>query len=289
MSVFETLRECVGLAELAGRFTVLKGSGDKLWGCCPFPDHQDHTPSFYVYPDERFHCYGCRRHGDVTDLWAGTHGIAPSIEAGLDLAREHGVKLPEADPEARKKAQKRREREANYMRQAEACHQTLSRCDNVTGWWESRGFDKELRERFLLGTNQAGTAAVIPFWNRWRVQGLIWRKLKGEPKYLYPKAEEFPSGYRPLFIPGPVRSGAYLVEGIVDALAIAALGESAVAVGGTGISEGQMRELRSVPGPFYILPDADEEGGEAAREWAWRLYPKALLCPAEYGGEASHA
>ncbi len=142
------------------------------------------------------------------------------------------MELPETDAEARKEAQERRKREADYMRQADACHQMLSRYDNVAEWWESRGFGKELRERFLLGTNRDGTTAVIPFWNRGCVQGLIRRKLKGEPKYLYPKAEEFPHGYRPLFIPGPVHSGVYVVEGSVDALAVAALGESVVAVGG---------------------------------------------------------
>jgi hypothetical protein len=64
----------------------------------------------------------------------------------------------------------------------------------VVAWWEGRGFCKELRERFLLGANKGGTAAVIPFWNRGRVQGLIRRKLEGEPKYIYPETEEFPAG-----------------------------------------------------------------------------------------------
>jgi TolB protein len=35
--------------------------------------------------------------------------------------------------------------------------------------------------------------------------------------------------------------------------------------------------------------DADEEGKQAAREWARKLYPKALVCPAEYEGEAARA
>jgi DNA primase len=138
----------------------------------------------------------------------------------------------------------------------------------------------------LLGANENGTAAVIPFWNRGRVQGLIHRNLEGEPRYLYPKAEEFSRGYKPLFIPSSRVGGAtFLVEGIVDALAVAVLGESAIAVGGTSISEEQMRELRNVPGPLYILPDADEVGAKAARQWVWDLYPKALLCSAEYGEE----
>lgn len=209
----------------------------------------------------------------------------PGIEAALDLAREYGVDLPETSPEARRKVQERREREDRYLSQAEDCHRTLSEHSRVVAWWEGRGFDKDLRERFLLGANREGTAAVIPFWNRGRVQGLIRRRLSGEPKYLYPKAENFAGGVRPLFVPGPVRAGAHLVEGIVDALAIAALGESAIAVGGTGISREQLEDLRRLPGPLYVLPDADEEGAQAAREWVRKLYPKALLCPAEYGGE----
>jgi DNA primase len=86
-----------------------------------------------------------------------------------------------------------------------------------------------------------------------------------------------------------VRSGAFLTEGIVDALALAAIGEDALAVGGTRMSSKQLRELDQVPAPLYILPDADEEGEQAAREWVRKLYPKALVCPAEYNGEAADA
>jgi DNA primase len=197
--------------------------------------------------------------------------------------------LPQANPEASQKARERRDKEDVYLQQARACHGALSRHPRVREWWEARGFGQELRERFLLGTNKDGTAAVIPFWHRGRVQGLIRRKLEGEPKYLYPKAEEFSGGYRPLFIPASVRSGAFLTEGIVDALALAAIGEGAIAIGGTGMSSKQLCELDRVPAPLYILPDADEAGEQAAREWARKLYPKALLCPAEYEGEAPGA
>jgi len=284
MSIFETLREHVVLSELAEQSTELKVSGNKLRGRCPFPDHQDDTPSFYIYPDERFYCFGCRRHGDVTDFWASSKGIEPGIAAALDLARECGVEPPERDPETQRKVQERREKEDLHLKQAQACHNALSRLENIVEWWEGRGFDKELRERFLLGTNCDGTAAVIPFWHYGRVQGLIRRKVEGEPKYLCPERGDFPDAYRPLFIPGPVHSSrTFLVEGYVDALAITALGEGAVAVGGTNISREQREALMKFPGPLYILADADEEGKKASRKWVRDLYPKALLCPAEYG------
>jgi DNA primase len=287
MSIFEVLRERVDLVEVARQFTELKPSGNKFLGRCPFPDHQDNTPSFYVYPDKRFYCFGCQRYGDVTDLWASIQGLGLGVEAALDLAREHNAEVAERDPEAQKRAQKRREQEDRYLQQAGACHKALDRHTHVAEYLEGRGFGKELQAQFLLGVDRVGMAVVIPYWHRGSVKGLIRRKLTGEPKYIYPRAEDFPEGHKPLFIPGPVRAGAFLVEGIFDALAVVALGESGVAVGATSISEHQMRELERLPGPLYVLPDADEEGAKAAREWARKLYPKVLVCPPEYGGEVA--
>jgi len=281
VSAFDIVRERVSIEEVIGA-----RAGEQAH--CVAPEHPDNDPSMHNYGDH-VHCFACGFHGDVTDVHAAKKGIAHPIEAALDLAGEYGIELPKQDPEVQRRAQKRREKEDRYQKQAKACHKALSRYEDIVNWWEGRGFGAELRKRFLLGANRYGTAAVIPFWHRGRVQGLIWRKVDGEPKYLYPKAEDFPGGCRPLFIPGPVRVGAFLVEGIIDALALAASGESAVTIGGTGISRERLRELERLPGPLYILPDADKEGATAAREWIRRLYPKALLCPAEYGGEASHA
>lgn len=39
--------------------------------CCPFPDHQDTTPSFgYNSKDDRFHCFGCHRSGNSVQFLA---------------------------------------------------------------------------------------------------------------------------------------------------------------------------------------------------------------------------
>ena len=282
MSIFETLREQIPLDHII----QANGSGKAR---CVAPGHPDASPSMHIY-DDHVHCFSCRFHGDVADVWAAKHGFERTIEAALDLAREFGVELPEMSPEAQRKAQEHRKKEDLYLQQAQARHKALSLHGAVSEYWEERGFGEQLQERYLLGASKDGTMAVIPFWNRGRIKGLIRRKLRDEPKkYLYPNAEDFLGGYRPLFIPGPARAGAFLVEGIIDALALVASGESAVAIGGTGISREQLRELERLPGPLYILPDADEEGASAAREWVRHLYPKALLCPAEYGGEARHA
>jgi len=40
----------------------LRKVGSRFVGLCPF--HQEKTPSFYIFPDNHFHCYGCGAHGD---------------------------------------------------------------------------------------------------------------------------------------------------------------------------------------------------------------------------------
>jgi len=284
ISVFELLREQVPVEEVVGFHSDVRGNKVR----CVAPGHEDVKPSMHLYGDH-VHCFSCGFHGDVTDVWGAMRGISGPVEAALDLACEYGMELPEQGPEAPRQAQERREKEELYFRQAQACHRTLERNSRVREWWESRGFGRDWQAHFLLGANRDGTAAVIPFWHRGRVQGLIRRKLEGEPKYLYPKAEHFPGGHRPLFMPRSVHGEAFLVEGIIDALALAALGESAIAVGGTSISEPQVKELEKSPGPLYVLPDADDEGAKTARQWARTLYPKALVCPAEYGEEVTDA
>jgi DNA primase len=101
VSVFERVRERVDLVELAGRYTDLRSSGKTHVGRCPYPDHEDKNPSFYIYAD-RYFCYGCGSHGDVVDLWAVVKGLRPGIEAASDLAREYRIDLPEPDTEAQK-------------------------------------------------------------------------------------------------------------------------------------------------------------------------------------------
>jgi DNA primase len=282
MSIFEKLREQIDLAELAARYTDLQPSGRALVGRCPRPDHDDTNPSFHVYPDGKYSCYGCRSHGDVTDLWAAVKELRPGMVAALDLAKEYGVDLPNTSAEAKEVAERRRNLEDAYLARAQEHHEALSLHPRVVEWWEGRGFDEELRERFLLGATDGGEAASIPFWSRGRVQGLIRRKLEGEPKYVLPKKEEFPLGYRPLFVPSALKGGMFLVEGYVDALALAALGYGVAAVGGTYCNQEQLEELTRLPGQIYVLPDGDEEGRKAAWRLVEELYPKAMLCPPEY-------
>jgi DNA primase len=280
-SVFGALREEVPIRRL------MESNGHRKILCV---NHSEKTPSMHVYEDH-VHCYGCGFHGDVVDVWAIQKGIDRPIEAAFDLARAFNVLLPEMSEEARQRAQERREKEADDLRLAQVCHDALDKHPHVRDWWEARGFGADLRERFLLGANKDGTAAVIPFWHRGRVMGLVRRQLEREPKYLLPKAEEFPEGYRPLFIPAPIKGEVSAVEGYIDALAVAASGRSSIAIGGTDISDAQREELQNLMQAhegvtIYILTDDDESGKEAARTWGRQFFPRARVCPPSYGEAA---
>jgi len=280
MSIFDTLREQIPLER------VIQADGHGKVRCIS-PEHEDPSPSMHVY-DAHVHCFGCQFHGDVTDVWGATREIQHPIEAALDLAREFNVKLPEMSDEARQKSEEARQKEGKYLRLARACHAALEKHVSVREWWEDRGFGSELRERFLLGANKDGTEAVIPFWSRGRVLFLVRRRLEGEPKYILPAAEHLPDGHKPLFIPIPLKGEIILSEGYVDALTMATSGKSAVAVGGTNLSDDQRAEMRRLlpdDARLYILTDDDYSGSQAARSWGREFFPQAKVCEASYGAE----
>lgn len=62
------IKRRVDLIEFVQRYTPVKlrKAGREFVGCCPFPDHDDSSPSFSVNPEKQvFYCFGCGRSGDV--------------------------------------------------------------------------------------------------------------------------------------------------------------------------------------------------------------------------------
>ena len=96
-SCCRAVRDAVPIEEVARRYTKLEPFGGKAWftGRCPFPTHEDKTPSFYIYPPGRYHCYGCGGHGDVVDLEFHCGDYGELWEAMISLAVEYDVELPE--------------------------------------------------------------------------------------------------------------------------------------------------------------------------------------------------
>jgi hypothetical protein len=94
------VREAVPLEEVARRYTELEPLGGKarFKGRCPLPDHEDPEPSFHIYPEGRYWCFGCTRGGDVIDLEFICGDFGELWEAMISLAVDYGVNLPERPP-----------------------------------------------------------------------------------------------------------------------------------------------------------------------------------------------
>src|SRR6202048_2715184 len=92
----DELRARTPLPAVIGRRVRLARSGRQWKGNCPF--HGEKTPSFYVY-DDHFHCFGCGAHGDVISFVMQSQG-ASFPEAVELLAKEAGMEVPRATPEA---------------------------------------------------------------------------------------------------------------------------------------------------------------------------------------------
>lgn len=62
-SFIEELKQRNDLVSVIGKYVELKRAGSNLVGCCPF--HSERTPSFTVFPEKNFFCFGCGAGGDV--------------------------------------------------------------------------------------------------------------------------------------------------------------------------------------------------------------------------------
>jgi DNA primase len=116
----DELRTRTSLSQVVGRKVMWdarksnQGKGD-MWAPCPF--HQEKTASFHV--DDRkgfYYCFGCHAKGDAISFVRETENLG-FMEAIELLAREAGMPMPERDPQAQAKAD-RRTQLAEVMEQA---------------------------------------------------------------------------------------------------------------------------------------------------------------------------
>jgi len=108
----DELRTRSSLSQVVGRKVMWdqrksnQGKGD-MWAPCPF--HQEKSASFHV--DDRkgfYYCFGCHAKGDAISFVRETENVG-FMEAIEILAREAGMPMPERDPRAAEKADKRSE------------------------------------------------------------------------------------------------------------------------------------------------------------------------------------
>lgn len=84
------------IVDVVGVHVSLRRAGKEYKACCPFPDHEEKTPSFTVNPAKQFyHCFGCGKHGNALRFLM-QYARLSFREAVGELARRAGVSLPDA-------------------------------------------------------------------------------------------------------------------------------------------------------------------------------------------------
>lgn len=87
------LKDKTDIEDVISSYVPLKKRGRTLVGLCPF--HNEKTPSFTVYPDDKhFFCFGCGAGGDAITFIRRIENL-DYVEAVKSLAQRAGMNMPE--------------------------------------------------------------------------------------------------------------------------------------------------------------------------------------------------
>jgi DNA primase len=159
-SFLDELRVRTPLPAIVGRRVRLAKSGRQWKGCCPF--HGEKTPSFYVYDDGHYHCFGCGAHGDAIGFVMQSEGAA-FMEAVERLAAEAGLEVPKPTPEAAE-AERKRHDLGSVLETAEASYHRrlfLPEGRHALAYLLGRGLSEQTIRRFGLGWSGEGRGALL--------------------------------------------------------------------------------------------------------------------------------
>ncbi len=159
VSFLDELRTRTPLAAIVGRRMRLARSGRQWKGCCPF--HGEKTPSFYVYEDGHYHCFGCGAHGDAIGFIMQSEG-AGFMEAVERLAAEAGLEVPKPSPEAAATEQRRLDLAAVLEAAQASFHRRLFLPEGrpAMDYLRGRGLSEPTIHRFGIGWSGEGRGAV---------------------------------------------------------------------------------------------------------------------------------
>jgi DNA primase len=157
----DELRTRVSLTQVVGRKVMWDnrksnpGKGD-MWAPCPF--HHEKTASFHVDDQQGFYyCFGCHAKGDAINFIRETENVE-FMEAVRILAGEAGMPMPERDPQAQVKADKRTQL-IEVMEQAVQHFRLMLKTGAGTAAQEylaRRGLDEATQDRFGIGYAPGG-------------------------------------------------------------------------------------------------------------------------------------
>lgn len=110
-SFIEEVKMRNDIETVIGKYVDLKRAGSNMTGCCPF--HSERTPSFTVFPEKNFYCFGCGAGGDVITFIMRIENL-DYPHAVQHLAESAGIPIPQDDNSFVRREKEVLSRERNY-------------------------------------------------------------------------------------------------------------------------------------------------------------------------------
>lgn len=295
MSEFEKVKEAVSLKDFASQFLAKSTGG--LW-CCPVCGSGTHGTgnsdgALSITGDGQFFkCFSCEAQGDIFDL-AGIVWNIPKEDkraqleavanwAGMSIEKPASFNMPKQKRGGLVETSNhtdQRNKEAEYVKQT---RDNIEHPDAVA-YLEARGFTLQDAKSAGIGYDSSRRRLILP----WR--GAEWYHVDRaidedvKPKYLKPKTEQV--GKQPLYNPKAAELPAYfIVEGVLDAIAVQLCGYHAIAIASNTISDSNLTELaagikaKRSNGVAVIMLDNDEAGRDGAQKVYNALTAAGVVC-----------
>jgi len=147
----DELKQRVRPSDVVSRHVKLKRQGREFVGLSPFTNEK--TPSFFVNDEKGFyHCFSSGKHGDAISFLMEIEGLS-FPEAVEKLAGIAGMAMPQADPDAERRAA-RNKKTVSWMEQAQIFFaKSLMRevGSGARDYLKGRGLTRTAAENFGIG------------------------------------------------------------------------------------------------------------------------------------------
>jgi DNA primase len=217
----ERVKAAVNIADVIGQHTQLKRVGRNQMGQCPFPSHNDKTPSFSVNATEGvYYCHGCGRRGDVITFLREMEGL--DFEAAVErLAGKAGIALRYTSNTEGEDRRRRARLTDAVGRAVDFYHERLltsAEAGEARKYLRSRGIDGDVARTYRIGWAPDAWDALARHLSLpdkdWRDSGLGYLNSRGgqtdafRARILFPIFDErgAPIGFGGRILPG--REGA---------------------------------------------------------------------------------
>ncbi|PIE85159.1 DNA primase [Candidatus Gracilibacteria bacterium] len=154
MGIVEELENNIDIVELVQKYTNLKKAGVNYKAICPFPGHNEKTPSFMVSPPKQIaYCFGCHKGGGalkfIMDIESCEFKEALEILGNMTGIKVNTNFKPE-NTEMKKSIYSLYKSAVNYYKNA------LKNYPDIKKYLFERGLNQETIDKFNFGYSDSG-------------------------------------------------------------------------------------------------------------------------------------